>query len=64
MYSYPIKSKNLQEWILEPIVSLTTILSDVNNIISKIIIIPIIETNYDKLNEIIYASTLLHDVEN
>lgn len=64
MYSYPIKSKNLQEWILEPTVSPTTILCDINNIFSKIIIIPIIKADYDKVKEIIYASALLHNVEN
>lgn len=64
MYSYPIKSKNLQEWILEPTVSSTTILCDINNIFFKIIIIPIIKTDDNNVKEIIYASALLHDVEN
>lgn len=63
MYMYPLTSNNLQEWKLEANVSSTRISCNVNDIKSKIVIIPLVCTADDKQGEEFYASALLHAEE-
>lgn len=62
-YTYPINSKHLKEWKLASNVSSTKISCNLDDIISKIIIIPVISIIDKKEIKEFYASALLHAIE-
>jgi len=63
MYTYLLLSNNLQECKLATNVSSTIISCSLNDIYSKIVIIPLLHKEDDKESIEFYASALLHAEE-